>query len=117
MDLLLNARGSVILLTARGSVILTSNDCTLDPIVNPNYFGTETDRVAMRAGARLAMRIVETPIGQSIIECETPPPGFQPLTSQLSDEDTDGRIRGHGSFWHHSAGTVSMEKVLILDCV
>ena len=68
--------------TSRGSVTLSSADCTVDPIIDPCYFGSEADRVAMRAAARLAMRIIETPRGQSIVECETPPPGFPPLTSQ-----------------------------------
>ena len=94
-------------------VSLTSNDCTLDPITNSNYFGTGTDRVATRAGAHLAMRIGETPIGQSIIEFETPPPGFPPLTTQSSDEDIDRRIRAHSDgSWYHSAGTASMGKVV-----
>lgn len=98
--------------TSRGSITLTSDDCTLDPIINPNYFGTEADRVALRAAARLAMRIIETPVGRSIVECETPPPGFPPLTSQSSDEEIDRRIRAHGGSWHHSAGTASMGKVV-----
>ena len=98
--------------TSRGSITLSSADCTVDPVIDPRYFGSEADRVAMRAAARLAMRIIETPIGQSIVECETPPPGFPPLTSQSSDEEIDKRIRAHGGSWHHSAGTASMGKVV-----
>ena len=98
--------------TSRGSVSIASSDPKVDPIINPNYFGTEADRVAMRAGARLAMRLVETQIGQSFVEGETPPPGFQPLNSQSPDEDIDARIRAHGGSWHHSAGTASMGSVV-----
>lgn len=98
--------------TSRGSVTLLSEDCTENPTIDPNYFATETDHVAMRAGARLAMRLVETPIGRSIVECETPPPGFPPLKSDSSDEEIDMRIRAHAGSWHHSAGTASMGKVV-----
>lgn len=98
--------------TSHGSVTITSSDPNDSPVINPNYFGTEADHVAMRAGARLAMRVLETPIGQSIVECETPPPPFKPLTSHSTDEEIDTRIRAHGGSWHHSAGTASMGKVV-----
>ena len=98
--------------TSRDSATVTSSDFTKDPVISPNYFGTEADHVAMRAGARLTMRIPENPIGQSIVECETPPAGFSALTSQSSDEDINARIRAHGGSWHHSAGTASMGKMV-----
>ena len=98
--------------TSRGSITITSSDPTGSPVIDPNYFGTEADRVAMRAGIRLAMRTLETSIGQSIVECETPPPGFEPLTSLSADNELDERIRAHAGSWYHSAGTASMGMVV-----
>ena len=94
---------------------LASTDPAADPLIDPNYFATEADRVVMRAGMRLAMRATETPEGKEAIESEVPPKGFKPLTSQSSDEEIDKRVKRVAATWFHPAGSAAMGKVVDND--
>lgn len=49
--------------TSRGSVTLASPDPEADPLIDPNYYATEADRVVMRQGVRLALQALESPAG------------------------------------------------------
>ncbi|KAL8681146.1 MAG: hypothetical protein Q9186_002739 [Xanthomendoza sp. 1 TL-2023] len=100
--------------TSRGSVRLASANPDDDPLINPNYYATEADRVVIREGMRLAMRAFETPEGQEIVDHEVVLNGFSPLTSTSTDEEIDARVRRSAATWFHPAGSAAMGKVV--DC-
>lgn len=102
--------------SARGSVTIASADPVSDPVIDPNYYGTEADRVVLRSGVRMAFRAVETEIGRSVIAEEVAPPGYSPLSSESSDEEIDNRIKRVTMTFYHPAGTASMGKVVETDC-
>ncbi|CAD6580317.1 MAG: hypothetical protein ASARMPRED_009430 [Alectoria sarmentosa] len=98
--------------TSRGSVTLSSINPEDPPVVNPAYYFTQADRVMLRSAVRNTLRVVETPAMQEIIECESPPEGYPPLTSKSSDEEIDARVAGFGTTIHHAAGTCAMGNVV-----
>ena len=102
--------------TSRGSLTIDSADPLAMPIIDPNYYGTEADRVVLRHAMRMNMRAVETAEGQSFIECETPPEGYPTITSTSSDAELDKRIMNFGGTWWHPAGTASMGTVVDTKC-
>jgi choline dehydrogenase-like flavoprotein len=101
--------------TSRGSVRLASADPLADPLIDPNYFATEADRVVLRQAMRLTMRAFETPEGQEIVEREFIPEGMTVLTSKSSDAELDARIKKTAATWFHPAGSASMGKVVDTD--
>ena len=102
--------------TSRGSVRLASADPGADPLIDPNYYATEADRVVLREGIRLAIRALETPEGQKIVDEEIVPVGFEPLTTTTSsDEDIDKRVKRSAATWFHPAGSAAMGKVVDTD--
>lgn len=64
---------------------------------------------------RLAMRALETPAGQEIVDEEVVPAGFEALTSTSSDEDIDKRVKRSAATWFHPAGSAAMGKVVDTD--
>ena len=106
---------SVMLLvpTSRGSINIISTSPTDAPAVDPNYYDTEVDRVALIYGTRRIIKaLLGTVGGRSYIECEGAPPGISPLNLEYSDADIDTRIRMAGMSYAHSAGTAAMGKVV-----
>lgn len=101
--------------TSRGSVRLASDDPSVDPLIDPNYFATEADRVVVRQAMRHTMRAFETPEGQTIVEGEIIPEGFTGLTSKSSDAELDARIKKTAATWFHPAGSAAMGKVVDAD--
>lgn len=80
--------------SSRGTVTLASKNPADAPVLDPNYYHTEMDRYVMRTALRgLAKMLMETKEGQLIVEKETPPNGFKPLTSDSTDEEIDVRVR------------------------
>ena len=107
------ATGAMCMLpTSRGTVSLSSADPTAEPIVNPHYFETEADKCMLRYAIRRSLEMTETPEFQAVVEAETPPEGFAPLSSKSSDEEIDRRIRSFSGVWYHAAGTAAMGKVV-----
>ena len=102
--------------TSRGSIALASTDPVADPLFDPNYYATHTDRAIMRAAMRRNMSAFETPEGQAIIVEEVPPAGFPPLTSKSTDVELDARVRRCGGTFYHTAGTASMGRVVDAEC-
>ena len=102
--------------TSLGTVSIASADPTEDPLIDPNYYATNVDRVILRAALRRNMGAFETPEAQSAIEAEIPPEGYPPLTSQSTDEELDARVRRSASSFFHAAGTASMGKVVDTEC-
>ena len=98
--------------TSRGRVTLLNSDPNDDPLIDPNYFATNTDHAIMRAGNRRMMQIMETPSMRAVVESETVPSGFSALNSESSDEDIDARVRQFSATWYHFGGGAAMGKVV-----
>ena len=102
--------------TSRGAITLASSDPAADPLIDPNYYSTNTDRVIMRAAMRRNMSAFETPEGQAVVAEEVPPSGFPALTSKSTDEELDSRVRRCAGTFYHAAGTASMGRVVDSEC-
>lgn len=106
---------SVMLLipTSRGSISISSASAADRPVLDPNYYSTQTDRVSLIHGTRrLLQALLDTHACKDYIESEVPPPGFPVLTPKSTDEEIDARIRGVGVAHAHAMGSVAMGKVV-----
>ena len=94
--------------TSRGNVTLASADPIASPIIDPNYYATEADRVALRNGVRKILTM--TALNESIFETE--------LTDHAGDADEaiDARMEEYGGGLFHPAGTCAMGKVVDGKC-
>ncbi|RAL07231.1 GMC family oxidoreductase [Aspergillus homomorphus CBS 101889] len=102
-----------IALTSRGANILASPDPAVTPRIDPNYYATEVDRTALRAGIRQVTRLLrETPEGRGIVAEEVPRPGLRPLRADSSDAEIDEAVRQGGATFYHPAGSAAMGKVV-----
>lgn len=91
---------------------LNSADPLDDPLIDPNYYATEADRVVLREGLRLSMRAFETQEAQTFVDHEVVPEGFKTLTSGSTDEEIDERVKRSAATWFHFAGSAAMGKVV-----
>jgi choline dehydrogenase-like flavoprotein len=83
--------------TSRGSVTLASSDPTAAPVIDPNYFATESDRYVLRWGLRNTIGVLlGTKEGQEFIEGETAAEDQRPLDLEATDAELDERIRERG---------------------
>lgn len=99
--------------TSRGSITLASADPLTPPLIDPNYYATAFDRVSLRAGIRQVMKVLlETSEGSDLVECEVPPPGFNPLNAESTDEEIDKRVKKIGNTFYHPAGSAAMGPVV-----
>ena len=98
--------------TSRGTLTLSSANPQDQPVIDPAYYSTQTDKVILRSAVRNTLRIIETPAMQAIIDYESPPEGYPPLTSTSTSSDLDARIAAFGTTIHHAAGTCAMGKVV-----
>ncbi|KAF2652628.1 GMC oxidoreductase [Lophiostoma macrostomum CBS 122681] len=100
------------LLTARGSVALRSSDPKDAPVIDPNYYSTETDRYIMRQGWRTQTRLMrETPAMREIVAEELVPEGYE-VEGTETDAQIDARIKIGAATGFHPAGTASMGDVV-----
>ena len=98
--------------TSRGTLTLSSANPQDQPVIDPAYYQTQTDKVILRSAVRNTLRVIETPAMQAIIEHESPPEGYPPLTSTSTNSEIDARIAAFGTTIHHPAGTCAMGKVV-----
>ncbi|OCK73559.1 GMC oxidoreductase [Lepidopterella palustris CBS 459.81] len=99
--------------TSRGSVTIGSSDPAAPPIIDPNYYATETDKHVMREGFRMHSRLMfDTPEGKELVVEEYTPPGLPTLGLNASDEQIDQRIKLGGSTVFHPGGTAAMGSVV-----
>ena len=99
--------------TSRGSVTLASSDPSVAPVIDPNYYATETDKHVMREGFRMHSRLIfDTPEGKQLVLDEHTPPSLPSLGLDASDEQIDERIKMGASTVFHPAGTAAMGKVV-----
>jgi choline dehydrogenase-like flavoprotein len=99
--------------TSRGSISISSADPLADPVIDPNYYATEVDRVVLRYGIRQSLKLLqETSDGIAFVEREVPPEGFPTLKADSTDEEIDARVRRAANTFYHPAGSASMGKVV-----
>lgn len=82
--------------TSRGSVTIASKDPAAAPVIDPNYYSTEVDKFVWRHSLRNMTSFMtgdRTVCGREIVEAETPFPGFEPLSSDVTDEYLDSRVK------------------------
>lgn len=89
--------GISLLVTARGSVKLASASVVDDPLVDPNYLGTEVDRYVFREGLRQQIALLgsnRTKMSTEVTAYEVPPTGFDVgMSINSTDEYLDARAR------------------------
>ncbi|KAL8961726.1 MAG: hypothetical protein Q9193_001759 [Seirophora villosa] len=103
----------LLLPTSRGSLEIVSSSPKDYPAIDPNYYDTEADRVALIHGVRrVTEALLKTSAAKSYVECEQAPPGTPALSGESSDADIDSRIRMAGVSHAHAAGTACMGKVV-----
>ncbi|KAF3385781.1 Pyranose dehydrogenase 3 [Talaromyces pinophilus] len=99
--------------TSRGSIKLADTNPHTAPLVDPNYMATEADRYILREGMRKLYQVFrETDAGRAIIDSETVGEGLKAVSAEIGDEDLDEKIRSHPGTMFHTAGTLSMGKVV-----
>ena len=99
--------------TSRGYVTIRSDNPSDAPVIDPNYYATEVDRMVMREGWRtMSKAILETSAGQELVKGEILPTGHSELRSDAADDSIDARIKIGAMTTYHPAGTASMGKVV-----
>ena len=99
--------------TSRGSISLASKNPLDAPLIDPNYYATEFDKVTLRFGLRQAMKLMlKTPEGQAMVSEEMPPPGYPTIEHGSSDAQIDARVRRVGNTFFHPAGSAAMGTVV-----
>ncbi|KAI0100523.1 GMC oxidoreductase [Nemania sp. FL0031] len=103
--------------TSRGTVTIASKDPKDAPLLDPNYFATEVDKVVWRHSLRkiTALMTGDTALGRDVVSGESPFPGFNPLSIDASDEYLDKRVKAQGISTFHGCGTCAMGKVVDTD--
>ncbi|KAI4090566.1 MAG: hypothetical protein L6R37_007863 [Teloschistes peruensis] len=100
-----------------GSITISFKDSTAAPVIDSNYYATETDRHFMRQGWRAISRLMlETPEGKTLVAEEILPEGHKCLHSDASDQDIDARIKTGGMSCYQPAGSCSMRAVVDSSC-
>ncbi|RAH84883.1 glucose dehydrogenase [Aspergillus japonicus CBS 114.51] len=100
--------------SSRGTITLASADPAAAPVIDPNYYATEVDRVTLRAGIRQVNRLMlDTPPGKEMVVGEVVRPGLlRPLGVDASDAEIDEAVRKGGMTFYHPAGSAAMGKVV-----
>lgn len=88
---------------SRGSVLLGSADPRDAPLIQPNYLATDTDRRAMREGARIIRNVLRQPAMASYLGEE-----LQPGAARVSDDELDAWVRARAETIYHPVGTAKM---------
>lgn len=98
--------------TSRGSVT-DADDVGAVPVIQPGYFATALDRLALIHGVRRVLQLMlATKALEPYIEAEVPPPGLPLLHPGSSDADIEARIRASGIAHPHTVGTCALGSVV-----
>ncbi|KAL8694663.1 MAG: hypothetical protein Q9218_000758 [Villophora microphyllina] len=96
--------------SSRGRISISEDS---QPVIEPNYFSTALDRLALIHGVRRIIKLMlDTKAFQLYIDSEVPPPGFEPLHVNSSDAEIEARIRGTGVAHYHTTGTCALGSVV-----
>lgn len=97
---------------SRGSITLPSSSPLDNPVCDPKFLSTATDRFILRRAMRENIDLVSTSPIADVIETEVAPLGFPILTKDSSDEDINARIRAMMATVSHPMGTCALGTVL-----
>jgi choline dehydrogenase-like flavoprotein len=97
---------------SRGTVTLKSASPADNPVCDPKFFSTETDRFILRRAVRENLKIVSTAPFADEIDTEIAPLGFPVLTKDSSDDEIDKRTRAMTMTVSHPMGTCALGTVL-----
>ncbi|KAF2737218.1 mitochondrial putative choline dehydrogenase [Polyplosphaeria fusca] len=97
---------------ARGTVTLCSANPNDEPVIDPKFLSTATDRFILRTAIRHTLLFTETSPLADEIEGETPPVGWRALTSKSTDEEIEDRMRQFTGTIAHPMGTCALGTVL-----
>ena len=101
---------------SRGAITLASSDPKDNPVLDPNFYGSEADRLMMRNGIRqVTEMLLNTAEGCDSVKEEVVPEGCKPFTLQSTDEEIDERVRMLAGSFYHPAGSAAMGKVVDTD--
>merc|ERR1712232_1029808 len=95
--------------TSRGSIMLASRDFRDDPLIDPNFLGTEQDVVDMRNSIRLTCEIIDQPALAAFKKSRYAP---HPLLDLGSDAAVDAWARKTCHSAYHLASTCGMGRVV-----
>lgn len=96
--------------TSRGHITIPSADVAELPLIDPNFYTTETDRLVIRHGVRRILRLMqETSGGKAMVASLIYETDRSPLTSNSTDDDIDDYVKAFGHSWNHPAGTAAMD--------
>jgi choline dehydrogenase-like flavoprotein len=102
-------------ITSRGKITIASADTTDHPLIDPNFYTTETDRVVIRHGIRRILRLKqkkETSSGKDMVASLTSEGAQAPLTISSTDEDIDEHVKSSGHSWNHPGDTAAIEAAI-----
>ncbi len=105
-------RGALLRPDSRGEVRLRSGNPMDTPLVNPNYYATESDRKRVRSGFRIARDVVAQAAFDRYRDVEmTPGPDVQ------SDDDLDAFVRATTPVDMHAVGSCRMgqDELAVVD--
>lgn len=103
--------------TSRGVISLASPRPQDAPVYDPQFYTTEHDKAVTRAAMRNVLKtFLDTEAGREFVTAEVPPPGYNALTPNASDEELNARINHYTGSHYHSAGTAAMGAVVDNDC-
>lgn len=99
---------------SRGTITLKSANPKDEPVIDPKFMSTCTDRFILRHAVREVLKVTETPPFSQHLVGELPPadPKFPALTMKSSDEEIDARIRRFAQTIFHPMGTCALGSVL-----
>ncbi|KAI2612579.1 GMC oxidoreductase [Hypoxylon fragiforme] len=95
---------------ASGSVRLNTSDWRDEPLLDTNYFGSESDMAIALYGYRRLLTMMRSDTMRSVNANE-----IYPGSNVTADEDIKAALYGAARSFHHPAGTCSLGKVLDRD--
>ncbi|KAL8636697.1 MAG: hypothetical protein Q9228_005938 [Teloschistes exilis] len=99
--------------SSRGRISIPKDRLDTHPVIEPNYFSSALDRLALVYGVRRMLQLMlDTKAFHPYIEAEVPPPGFEALHPGSSDAEIEARIRGAGVAHYHTVGTCALGSVV-----
>ncbi|KAH3907505.1 hypothetical protein HBI56_159200 [Parastagonospora nodorum] len=97
---------------SRGTVTLKSASPTDNPVCDPRFLSTHTDRFILHRAVSGNLKIVNTAQFTDVIETEFAPLGFPVLKQESSADEVDARIRAARATVSHPMGTCALGTVL-----
>lgn len=98
--------------SSRGGITISSASASDPPVIDANFYSTETDRFVWREGMRKMITMMQN---SDLVEGEVPPPsipGLQKFEMGITDEQIDARIAATAIGTYHPMGTCTMGKVV-----